>query len=183
MRNKSVTRRQNKKAGRSGFSLIEAIIAITILGVALTAVVGVFKSGTQMNAEGSHRTRAVYLAQEIQEWTASLPFTDPQGAGSGSGSEEGSAQTYVDDLDDLYLSDGLTYSPPVATPDASSPTTPNELTDLAGWSQIITMSWRSASDPGTSVAVGSSNVVLVTVTIQHQGDEILSTSWLITNNE
>ena len=183
MKNRRFARRQSKKAEGSGFSLVEAIIAVTILGIALAAVVGVFQSGTIMNAEGSRLTRAVYLAQEIQEWTASLPFTDPEDTGSGSGSEEGNAQTYVDDLDDLYLSGGLTYSPPVATPDASSPTTPNELTDLAGWSQTITLSWRSASNPGTSVAVGSSNVVLVAVTIRYQGDEVLSTSWLVTNSE
>lgn len=89
-----------KLAQRRGFSLIETVLATIIVGVGVMSLMQLFVSCTAQNRLGASMTSAMFLAQNIQEAMADLPFRDP--AGTPFGLEE-TAQGLVgfDDVDDF----------------------------------------------------------------------------------
>lgn len=159
-------------AANKGFTLIEALIASVLVGVGIVALLVAAKSGTQVNMAGRNITQATYLSQEIREWTLKLPFSDPDAgdAGNPPGPDGSDPQEFVDDLDDLL---DVTYSPPR---DASGQAIP----DADGWSQHISLQWKDPDSLGTTVTVGSSDVIRVVITIARDGHDVLSTGWLVT---
>ncbi|HOF19019.1 MAG TPA: prepilin-type N-terminal cleavage/methylation domain-containing protein, partial [Phycisphaerae bacterium] len=56
-----------------GFTLIEVAIATAIIAIGVVALVVSVGSGTRANQGGTELTQAVFLAQEIREWTLRLP--------------------------------------------------------------------------------------------------------------
>jgi len=147
------------------------MIAIVTIGIGVSALMTAVASGTRVNGEGRGMTRAAFLAQELREWTIKLPFSDPDPGAQGNppGSAGSDPQVYVDDLDDLM---GVTYSPPRDGQGSA-------ITDMTGWSQSITMTWRDPDDLATIVADGASDVINVQMTIAWNGQEKLTTSWLV----
>ena len=158
--------------GRSGFTLAEALCATVIVGLGAAAILVSAASGSRANNIGRKLTEAVFLAQELREWTYQLPFSDPDTADQGNppGSDGMNPQTFVDDLDDLM---GVTYSPPRDGQGIA-------VDDLTVWSQLIDLTWRDPADLDTIVANGASDVIYVEVTISYQGSEALKTGWLVT---
>jgi hypothetical protein len=146
------------------------------MGVA--GVMSAIGSGTELNDESARLTQAGYLAQEIREWTLSLPFSEPDSGDEDNppGSDGASPQVWVDDLDDLM---GVTYKSPV-TPPMDGSCVPVRITNLPDWSQTINMSWRSPNNVQTEVTPGTSDVVFVQVSIAYKGTEILNTGWIVT---
>jgi prepilin-type N-terminal cleavage/methylation domain-containing protein len=154
-----------------GFTLLEVLLATIILGIGIAAALNSMITGTMMNAESEKLTNATFLAQEIREWTQNLPFSDPdtQDMLNPPGPDsEGPYGPYVDDLDDLLDAE---FSPPL---DSMG----NQISGMSGWTQQITLSWRSEDDPSITVAVGSSNVIYVQVRILSAGEVILNSGWL-----
>jgi len=164
-------KRKNVRAGRDGFTLIEVAVATAIIGLALAALLGAVASGTRTNNAGKKLTQAVFLAQEIREWTIRLPFSDPDpgDADNPPGPDGSDPQVFVDDLDDLM---DVTYSPP--RDGVGSP-----IADMTPWSETITLTWRDAANLTSTVSAGSSNVIHVQVDISCQGQPILTTGWLV----
>lgn len=159
-------------AGPSGFSLLEAIIATALVAIGVTSLMVATKSGTEVNAAGRELTQATYLAQEIREWTLTLPFSDqdPGDRDNPPGPDGSDPETYVDDLDDLM---DVTYGPPR---DGSG----QPIVDMAGWSEHITLEWRDPDCLITTVYPGASDVIRVTVKVAHDGRDVLTTGWLVT---
>jgi len=71
-----------------GFTLIEAMIAMVLLGLAVTAVLLPFTGGSAIRAEGMHKTLAAKLAADLMEEIINTPttqiigkynYTEPQG--------------------------------------------------------------------------------------------------------
>jgi len=62
---------------RSGFTLVEAMMAVVVLGIAAAGVLLPFVSGTAVRAEGINRTLAARLASDLMEQVLRLPFHDP----------------------------------------------------------------------------------------------------------
>ena len=157
---------------RRGFSLVESALAIVIVGIGIVAVVASLGAASRINGAGRNLTRGVFLAQEIREWTLRLPFKDPDpgDAGKPPGPDGTNPQLFVDDLDDLL---NVTYGPPR---DGQG----RAISGLAGWSQVITMTWRDPDSLTTTVPVGTSDVICVTVTIRHGDEAILATNWVVT---
>jgi prepilin-type N-terminal cleavage/methylation domain-containing protein len=60
-----------------GFSLVEAMMAVVVLGIAAAGVLLPFVSGAAVQAEGAHRTLAAELAGDLMEQILRLPFHDP----------------------------------------------------------------------------------------------------------
>jgi prepilin-type N-terminal cleavage/methylation domain-containing protein len=156
---------------RQGFTLIEAAVATMIVGVGILALVHAMASGTRVNQQGRNVTQAVFLAQEIREWTIRLPFNDPDPADAGKppGSDGTNPQTFVDDLDDLM---DVTYTPPR---NANG----QPINDLTGWSQTIQLQWKDPNSLLMTVPNGSSDAILVTVIIRRNAVEVLRTSWIV----
>ena len=169
----SVRNAQRSYSGRGGFTLIEALIASIIVGLGITALLMASKSGTQVNASARDITHAINLGQEVREWTLKLPFQDPDTPDNPPGPDGSSPQTFVDDLDDLK---SVTYSPPR---DASG----QAISDMTGWSQQITLSWRNPTNLSEAVSDGASEMIYVEVVISHEGQSVLTTGWLVTKRE
>ena len=126
-------------------------MATVIIGIGVSALMVSVGSGTQTNNEGMKLTEAVFLAQELREWTLNLPSVDPN---------------FPNDLMNV------TYCPP--HDGQGSP-----ITSMSDWSQYITVSWRNESNLAQTVANGSSNIVYVEVCISHQGSDVLTMGWLV----
>jgi len=156
---------------RQGFTLVEALVAVMIVGLGAAAIMVSAASNTRANDTAGKLTEAVFLAQELREWTLSLPFTDPDPGDEGNppGPDGSDPQDYVDDLDDLM---DVTYSPP-------RDGTGTAIAEMSEWSQSINITWRDPDDLTSTVADGSSSIVYVEVTIAFQGSEVMKTGWLV----
>lgn len=66
----------------------------------------------------------------------------------------------------------VTYNPPV---DGRG----QQITDMPGWSQAVTVSWRNTSSLSTVVTPGTSDVVYVQVVVSYNNQPSLTTGWLI----
>lgn len=158
--------------GRRGFTLIEASLTIVIVGVGLVSTLELFASLTQQNAAASRTTAAMFLANNVQEMMADLPFNDPSGAGFGL--EESGGVTKFDDIDDFnnWKSD----------PGAPLDSRRVEITDLGKYAQRVTVAhvspeMLSSNQLGTEAA-------RVTVRVYYgwtatsPGQELYKLSWV-----
>ena len=66
--------RRNRSISRPGFTLIEAMLAMVLLGMAAAGVLLPFAGGATAQADGSHRTLAAMLANDQIERIVSTPF-------------------------------------------------------------------------------------------------------------
>ncbi len=153
---------------KSGFSLIEALIAILLVGLAIASLVAANSAFTRANGAGTDLSTAEFLFEQIRELTALLPVIDPVTEFSTFGPEAGETLANYDDLDDF---DGAVFSPPISAHR-------NPLNDLAAYSQQITVENVDASDFEQVVGDHSSYFVRVTVRIFLNSKEICSASWL-----
>ena len=95
-----VTMRSRKIQFRRGMTLVEALMASTLLAMGASAVLLPFNIGAQSETEDARRTLAMHLARELMEEIISKPFDDPEGGG-GRGPDSGeSSRLYFDNIDD-----------------------------------------------------------------------------------
>jgi hypothetical protein len=142
-----------------------------IIGLGAAAIMVSAASNTRANDAGSKLTEAVFLAQELREWTLGLPFSDPDPGDQGNppGSDGSDPQDFVDDLDDLM---GVSYTPPRDGTGAA-------IDGMNGWTQSISLTWRDPDDLTSTVSAGSSSIIYVEVTLSFQGTEVMETGWLV----
>ena len=152
---------------RSGFTLIEVLIAVLLVGLSITALVMASNSFTMANSAGADLSTAEFLIEQIRELTTLLPVVDPGTTTATFGAEEASLADY-DDVDDF---DSATFSPPI---DASRA----PLGNFTGFSQQVTAQNVSASNFETVVADHTSPFVRITVNVRQNGQMITSASWL-----
>ncbi len=67
----------------TGFSLIELLVAVAILGVALTPLLGIFTHGLRVAEMANKLTLATSLARDMTEEIRSLPFWEPNNSING----------------------------------------------------------------------------------------------------
>lgn len=137
--------KRSLKVAHGGFTLVEVVVATIIVGIAVTALVTGVASATRVNGQSQKLTTAVFLAQELREWTLRLPFDSLTGG---------------------------TYAPPIDGTGAA-------MTDRPGWSETVTLSWRSSDNLSAVVTAGSSDVVYVQVEVFFQGNSMMKTGWLV----
>ena len=157
----------------SGFSLIEVLIAIVLVGFAVASLLAANGAFTKANGAGVDLSTAEFLVEQIRELSALLPVVEPGTPASGVdvfGPEAGETLATYDDLNDF---DGANFSPPISA-DRSV------LTDLAGFSQQVTVENVNASNFEQVVADHSTAFVRVTVKVYLNSREISSESWLRT---
>jgi prepilin-type N-terminal cleavage/methylation domain-containing protein len=69
------TKRLQQRSGeKHGFTLIEAMFAIMIIGIGIAALMTVFAAGTNVNAYGDRLSKSVFLADEIRAMTDNIGF-------------------------------------------------------------------------------------------------------------
>ena len=156
---------------RSGFSIIEVLIAILLVGLAIASLVAANGALTKANGAGTDLSTAEFLVEQVRELTALLPVVEPETPDSGFdvfGPEVGETVATYDDLNDF---DGASFSPPIGADR-------NALNDLAAYSQQITVENVNASDFEQVVSDHGSNFVRVTVKVSLNSKGISSASWL-----
>jgi len=156
------------KGYKSGFSLIEVLIAILLVGLAIASLVAANSALTRANGAGTDLSSAEFLLGEIRELTALLPVVDPETGVSTFGPETGEALANYDDLDDF---DAAVFSPPINADRAI-------LNNSAAFSQQIAVQNVSASNFEQTVGDHGSDFVRVTVRVLLNSQEISSASWL-----
>lgn len=151
----------------NGFSLVEALFAILLVGLAIAALMGANAAFTRANGSGADISTAEFLLEQIKELTTTLPVIDPETEDTTFGAEEGSVGLY-DDLDDF---DGASFSPPIGADRTS-------LTNFGTFTQQVTVQNVSASDFELVVGDHSSDFVRVSVKVLMNSTEISSASWI-----
>lgn len=139
---------------KTGFSLIEVLVAIILVGLAIAALVVAGSSFTKANAAGAELATAEFLIEQIQELTAMLPY---------------------DGLDDFVGGAGhtKTFCPPIAADGTV-------LNDFAAFTQRVTVENVSGSDLGQVVGYDS-GFVRVSVEVSLNSRPISSISWIRAN--
>lgn len=155
-----------RKAVNGGFTLLECLIAIVLVGIAVAALVAANGSFTRVNAQASELSTAEYLIEQIRELTDLLAVVDPQG-GTLFGPEEGSFINY-DDIDDF---DNAVFNPPI-TADKQT------LNDFGAYTQQVIVQNINTSNFDQVVADHSTNYVRVSVTILLNGKEVTTSRWI-----
>ncbi|MBN2181138.1 MAG: hypothetical protein JW715_04430 [Sedimentisphaerales bacterium] len=154
---------------KTGFSLIEVLIAIIFIGIAIASLVASNSAFTQANGAGTNLSTAEFLSEQIRELTAMLKVSDPDSTSwTNFGAETGETLADFDDLDDF---DGKTFSPPIGAQR-------NTLNDFAAFSQQITVENVNPSDFEDVVADRTSDFVRVTVKVFLNSEQVSTTSWL-----
>ena len=155
---------------KSGFSFIEVLFAVMLIGLAIASLMAANGAFTKANGAGTDLSTAEFLIGQIRELSMLLPVIDPQTELAFFGPETGETLTGYDDLDDF---DGATFSPPI---DVDR----NVLSNFAAFHQLVTVENVDASDFEQIGGDHSSSFVRVTVSVYLNSKKISSDSWLRT---
>ncbi len=155
------------KTINGGFTLIEVLIATILIGMAIAALVGANGSFSMANDAGTDLSTAEFLVEQVRELTAMLAVVDPESTTTTFGPEEPNLAGY-DDLDDL---NGASFSPPINADRAA-------LGEFPAFRQQVTVQNVNPSNLGQAVGNHLSQFVRVTVTVQQNGQDITTTSWI-----
>jgi len=152
----------------NGFTLIEVLIAIILVGLAIVSLVAANISFTKANGAGADLSTAEFLLEQIRELTTLLPVIDPQTGTTTFGPETGESLSNYDDVDDF---DGASFSPPINAQRQS-------LTNFTAFRQQVTVENVSSANFGQVVADHGSAFVRVTVKVMLNSRQISSASWI-----
>ncbi len=146
---------------RAGFSLIEALVSVVVVGVMLAVALSTVGASRTTQHRGAGRTRGHLLAQGLMSEIMQQAYQDPQLATLSlgrDGSESGANRAGFDDVDDY---DGWSASPP-----QQRDGTP--MSDLAGWRHEVEVAWVSPLDTNLKSA-SETGAKRVTVTVSLGG--------------
>jgi prepilin-type N-terminal cleavage/methylation domain-containing protein len=135
---------------KSGFTLVEVLIATILVGLAIASLIGANISLTRANGVGANLSTAEFLIEQIRERAIAADY---------------------DDLYTLEHFDGVSFSPPINADG-------NDLNNFAAFIEQITVENVDGANFENTVADHSSNFVRVTVRIFLNSREISSTSWI-----
>ncbi len=153
---------------RGGFSLVEVLIAIALVGLTIASIVAANSVFTQNNSTALDISTSEYLLEQIKEFTMLLPVVDPQDPNLNFGNKEAA----LSDYDDLCDFDDETFSPPINAERLTLP-------EFSTFSQKITVQKVSPSNFELVIADnGVSPFVRVTVEIYRHGQKLASSSWI-----
>lgn len=154
-----------------GFTLVEVLIAVVLVGLAIASLLTSNRALTQANGFAANLSTAEFLIEEIRELTMGLEVVDPEGGTEVFGAE--SDETSLADYDDVDDFDGVCFSPPINAERSV-------LSGLSGFSQTVTVENVSAGGFEQVVSDHGSSFVRIIVTIELSGKQISSARWLRT---
>ena len=156
---------------RRGFTLVEALLASSILAMAILALTLPFTAAAQNQRADGQITFAAALAQELVDEILTKPFYDPQGGGLTPGPEPGeSGRNLFDNIDDYH---GYSESDGNVTNAAGEVCTDALATGLSrsATAEYVRVAGQSDTDPPTFISV--------TVTVNYHSDPVVSLSRLV----
>ncbi|MFT5052296.1 MAG: type II secretory pathway pseudopilin PulG [Chlamydiales bacterium] len=144
----------------SGFSLVEAVMAIVVLGIAIPPLVSMFRVVARNSVDETFQDVALAYANGLMEEIASKGFEDPDLASGSFGTEEGSRGSY-DDVDDF---DGLSNSPPEQL-------NGTDLDDFGGFTRSVVVENVTSADPDATIPEtdGNTDLKRIEVTVAWTG--------------
>jgi prepilin-type N-terminal cleavage/methylation domain-containing protein len=143
---------ERKMKTKNGFTLIEVLMAMVLIGLAIASLLAAARSFTSVNAAGSESTTAEFLIEQIRELTTMKAYNDL-----------------------LPAFNGKTYSYPNGPIDSNG----EVLNNFAAYTQQITV--ENVSDANFGLPDPNSHFVRVTVKILLNSKEISSESWIRAN--
>ena len=150
----------------TGFSLVEILISIMLVGLSITALVVASNSFTMANGAGADLSTAEFLIEQIRELTTMIPAADPDDPTHFGQETSGVSYNDVDDFDEA------TFSPPISADQTV-------LNDFAAFSQQVIVQKLKPSNLDAVVADSIDSPFLrVTVTVIQNNKEISSASWI-----
>jgi|SaaInl7_200m_RNA_FD_contig_61_1137732_length_1792_multi_6_in_0_out_0_2 prepilin-type N-terminal cleavage/methylation domain-containing protein len=164
--------RRPSRRRREGFSLVEVMVAVVIVGVGIAASMHGIATNTIVTAEGRNVLFTGGLADNVKQFCQTLSFADPQG-GTVYGPDAG--ETGIGDYDDVDDLDGATFSPPIGG-DGSTLSSPS----YAIWSQAVTVVGLDSGTYNVLVPPGDTPFKRITVEV-FKGTRSLGTyEWILT---
>lgn len=160
-----IRNRKHQKA----FTIMEVLVAAVVIALAITALLGGNRAFSQANGVAVQISNAEFLIGQIREMMLRTPVVDPETEDDTFGTESG--EYFVGDYDDLDDYDDRTFSPPIDVYQ-------NTISDLAAYSQRVTIQNIDADDFSTTVADHGSDFVRVTVQILLNGEVVASENWI-----
>jgi prepilin-type N-terminal cleavage/methylation domain-containing protein len=153
-----------------GFSLIEVLIAVILVGLSIVALVAANNSFTMANVSGADLSTGEFLVEQLRELTTMLPVSDPAAKDwdtFGPEADEPGVADY-DDVDDF---DEVIFSPPI---DAGR----QVLNEFAVFTQRVTVENVNQGDFDVMVADRGSDFVRVTVIVSRNAQQVSSATWI-----
>lgn len=162
-----------RKLNRRGFSLLEVLMALVVLGVGLPAIAMMFTVSIEQDVQASKENRARYLANSLISEISQRRFRESltqKGNGPDAGETDGWVRTNFDDIDDysIFTDTWIEVHPPR---DEAG----NVITGFEEFTQKVTVDNVAAPSMAkrprslATVADGSTDFKLVTVTITWDG--------------
>ena len=145
-----------------GFTLLEILVTIVVLGIAATAILGVFTSTIRGSADPLLQQQAVAIAEAYLEEIQLKAFTDP------TGDETGESRANFDDIDDY---DGLIDA-------GARDQNDNPIAALASFNVQVSVQGRSITG---SDSVPASDALRIDVTVDHPAIDPIVISGFRTN--
>lgn len=155
-----------------GFTLIEASLAIVIVGTGCLAAMELFANVTISNKQARRVTVGAQLARHLEEAMAHLPYDDPITRSANYGPEPGETLTTYNDLDDFDNFDTTGTAGPV---DALRLPIP-ELEQYAQVVEVTRVDKDTLQQPGTG-AIRVDVIVLWQRAAGEPQKEVTRTSW------
>src|SRR5581483_8369957 len=146
--------RLSTSSRRRGFTMVEAAIAVAVVGVLLTAATSTLMTVAKNRQIQTERRQGYELADQLMSEILQCYFQDP-GSSPVFGPETGETRATYDDVDDY---NGLSEAPPRQRSGTA-------LTDYAGWKRTVAVSYVSPTSPASPSSVATSlKRIIVTVT-------------------
>ncbi len=141
-----------------GFTLIELIIAIVIIGIGLTGVLLAFNTTVRHSADPMIRKQMLSLAEQMLEEILLKPYVAPTGS---SGGISGCDRSLADEISDYAAYD-----------QAACDLNGNALPSLADYRLQVTL-----SSGATLGSLSSADVTRIAVTVTHGADSLVLTGY------
>jgi MSHA pilin protein MshD len=155
---------ERNSPAQAGFSLVEVVISIVILGAGLAALIGSLVSTTQHSADPLVRKQTLAIADALLDEIELKPFANPAGGFVGAPTQANRA--LFDDVGDYngFTTAGIFTVDGVAIPALANYNVTN-----------VTVAGAALG------AIGAANALQITVTVTGPGGEAISLSGYRTN--
>ncbi len=149
------------------FSLIDVMIAVTVIGTGVSATVCAVGQTSQSNVASAELTTAVNLSQQVHEFALSLPHSNPDGS---VGKRTSTDPTTFNDICDLN-----NWNSSKVINSSGAP-----VEGYGKWQQCVMVYGVDAANPQANLTsptpMGLKRIVVV---IRHNGGVVHTESWFL----